>query len=547
MSMDSAHAVADVMNKFGVRRIYGIIGTSIVDFVDALYDYRESIRYISCRHEQVAASMADAEGRLTGFPGVALVHAAPGTLNAAISVGNAYKDGSPMVVIAGGAKRELYGKNTMLEVDQQAVMRPITMASFRVDDARKVQSVITKAFSIAVRECGPVYVEFAEDIWLEESAEEKVSMDVEKPKAKDVEVQKVAEMLKESEKPLILAGMGVNSEEGSRYLTELAEKTRIPVATTGNGRGAMDEEHELCVGRVGFGGGSIHADNALLNSDFVLCLGCQLTDVTTYGYNWMPKGRVAAVTLDKEAGEKLDYALISYSDAVDFLQRLVEKVEGYKAKESWLQEINGWKKSWDVMVENAANTKYEGFANPALFFKKLNELLPTNTVVAAGQGMHVLYAQTYLKARRPKSYLAATNHGAMGFGFPAAMAASLLGYNGVAVVGDGEFMMTIQDLETAVREKIPVKVVVVNDNSYRVLYFRQRLQKSGRIYGTLHSNPDFAKLAEIFGAEGAVVSSDGEIDDAIKAMLDSEKPFVLDLRISPDSFAPFNPEASVRM
>lgn len=469
--MDAAHAVADCLKKFGVKRVYGIIGTSVVDFVDALYDYREGIRYISCRHEQVAASMADAEGRLTGFPGVSLVHAAPGTLNAAISVANAYKDGSPMVVISGGAKRKLYGKNTMLEVDQQSVMRPITMATFRVEDADKVQSVVAEAFSIAIRECGPVYVEVAEDIWLEESSDEEVKIEAEKPKASEDEVEKVAEMLKEAKRPLILAGFGVNSEEGSKLLTKLVEKTSIPVATTGNGRGAIDEEHTLCLGRAGFGGGSIHADEALRNSDFLLCLGCQLTDVSTYGYNWMPSGKVVAVTLDREAGKKLNYALISYSDAVDFLRRLVEKVEGYRAPESWLKEIEGWRKSWEQMLTNAVNMEYKGFANPAKFFKRLNELLPENTVVTAGQGMHVLYPQAYIRARRPRSYLAATNHGAMGFGFPAAMTAALLEHTAIAVVGDGEFMMTVQDLETAVREKIPVKVVVVNDNSYRVLFF----------------------------------------------------------------------------
>lgn len=499
--MDAAHAVAECLKNFGVGRVYGIIGTSIVDFVDALYDYREEIRYISCRHEQVAASMADAEGRLTGFPGVSLVHAAPGTLNAAIGVANAYKDGSPMVVISGGAKRKLYGKNTMLEVDQQSVMRPITMATFRVEDAAKAQSIIAKAFSIAVRECGPVYVEFAEDVWLEESSSEDVRIEAEKPRAGDAEIESVAEMLREAKKPLILAGFGVNSEEGSELLTQLVEKTSIPVATTGNGRGALDDNHRLCLGRAGFGGGSIHADEALRNSDFLLCLGCQLTDVTTYGYNWMPSGKVVAVTLDREAGKKLNYALVSYSDAVDFLRRLIEKVEGYRAPESWLHEIEVWRKSWEQMVENAVNMEYKGFANPAKFFKKLNEALPENAVVSAGQGMHVLYPQAYVKARRPRSYLAATNHGAMGFGFPAAMTAALLGYTAIAVVGDGEFMMTVQDLETAVRESIPVKVVVVNDNSYRVLYFRQKVQKMGRVYGTLHTNPDFAELAGVFGAE----------------------------------------------
>lgn len=301
------------------------------------------------------------------------------------------------------------------------------------------------------------------------------------------------------------------------------------------------------LGQSGIWGRGHTVDEALRNSDFLLCLGCQLTDVSTYGYNWMPSGKVAAVTLDREAGKKLNYALISYSDAVDFLRRLIDKVNGYKAPESWLKEIEGWRKSWEQMLTNAVNMEYKGFANPARFFKRLNELLPENTVVTAGQGMHVLYPQAYIRARRPRSYLAATNHGAMGFGFPAAMAAALLEHTAIAVVGDGEFMMTVQDLETAVREKIPVKVVVVNDNSYRVLYFRQKLQKMGRVYGTLHTNPDFAELARVFGAEGIVVSSNGEIDDAIREMLSSEKPFVLDLRISPDSFAPFNPQPSVKM
>jgi len=545
--MDAAHAIASCMKRFGVKRVYGIIGTSVVDFVDALYDFRDEIRYISCRHEQVAASMADAEGRLTGFPGVALVHAAPGTLNAAISVANAYKDGSPMVMISGGAKRRLYGKNTMLEVDQQAVMKPITMATFRVDDAAKVQSVIAKAFSIAVRECGPVYVEVAEDVWLEESCEEIVAIDAERQRAKEIEVERVADMIRRAERPLILAGYGVNSNEGSRLLTKFAEKTSIPVITTGNGRGAISEEHELCLGRAGFGGGSFHADEALRNCDLLLCFGCQLSDVTTYGYTWMPGGKVVAVTLDREAGRKLNYDLISYSDAVDFLRRLIEKVNGYSAPEQWLREIEGWKKTWLQMIENAAEVEYPGHANPSKFFKKLNELVPENAVIAAGQGMHVLYPQAYVKARRPRSYLAATNHGAMGFSMAAGMAASLLGYEGISVAGDGEFMMTLQDLETAVREKIPVKVIVVNDNSYRVLYFRQRIQKGGRVYGTLHTNPDFSEVARVFGAEGVAVSSDSEIESAIKAMLSSDKPFILELRISPNSFAPFNAVPSVRM
>ncbi|MCS7130021.1 MAG: thiamine pyrophosphate-binding protein [Archaeoglobaceae archaeon] len=538
--MDLARTIANTLSDLGVKRIYGIIGTSIVDFIDALYDYRQ-IRYISCRHEQVSSSMADAEGRLTGFPGVAVAHASPGTLNSAISVANAYKDGSPMVLIAGSVRRALKGKNSMLEANQFGVMKAITMGCFRIEEPRKAIETIEKAFSIAINECGPVYVEIPEDLWQEACEYSKPKLKISKAFARDEEVERAVEIIKRSSRPLIVAGYGLNSPEGSKALIELVNKTGIPVVTTGNGRGAISEEHELCFGRVGFGGGSFHADKALKNSDCVICLGCQLSDITTYSYRMMPKGEIIAVTLDKEAGGKINYSLISYSDAVDFTKRIAKKLD-YKVDKSWIEEIISWKANWDGFLDQLCEMKYEGFANPNLFFKKLNEKL-SNAVVCAGQGMHVLYAQNYLKAKKPRSYLAATNHGAMGFGFPAGMTAKLLGYESIAVLGDGEFMMTIQDLETAVREKIAVKVVVVNDNSYRVLYFRQKFQKEGRIYGTLHSNPDFAKLAEIFGAEGFRVEKDSEIDEGIKIMLESDKPFVLDLVISPDSFAPINTEA----
>ncbi|MEM0214733.1 MAG: thiamine pyrophosphate-binding protein [Archaeoglobaceae archaeon] len=538
--MDVAKAIANALCDLGVRRVYGIIGTSLIDFIDALYDFKQ-IRYISCRHELVSASMADAEGRLTGFPGVAVAHASPGTLNSAISVANAYKDGSPMVLIAGSVSRALKGKNSMLEANQFEVMKPITVGCFRIEDPSKAIETIEKAFSTALSECGPVYVEVPEDLWSESCSYATPVMRVSRRKASEEEIQKAVEIIKKSSRPLIVAGYGLNSPEGSKALLELVEKTGIPVITTGNGRGAISEEHELCFGRVGFGGGSLHADRALKNSDCVICLGCQLSDITTYSYRMMPKGDIIAVTLDREAGNKLNYSLISYSDAIDFAKRLAKKLD-YRVDKSWIEEINGWKKTWDAFLDQLCEMRYEGFANPNLFFKKLNEKLE-KAVVCAGQGMHVLYAQNYLKAKFPRSYLAATNHGAMGFGLPAAMTARLLGYESIAVLGDGEFMMTIQDLETVVREKIAVKVVVVNDNSYRVLYFRQKFQKEGRIYGTLHSNPDFAKLAEIFGAEGIRVEKDSEIDDAIKAMLESDKPFVLDLVISPDSFAPLNTEA----
>lgn len=552
--LSGAQATAECFKKLGVKRVYGLIGTSILDLIDALYNKKDEIRYISVRHEQTAVSMADAEGRLTGRPGVAVVHAGPGFLNGLIGVGIAYKDSSPLLLMSGGVRRRLKGYDVLLEVDQERIVSPITKGVWRVKSAREIPKIISEAFSVAITPPkGPVMVEVPEDVWPEVD-----DIDIDECRLADIKVRAPSEedvietvkMLKRSSKPLILAGGGINNVRGSELLIKFVEKYKIPVITTGNGRGVIPEDHPLSLGRVGFGGGSTYADRAFEESDFILALGCQLSDVTTYSYTLLPKGDVVIVTLDERAGEKPGpYTLWSKSDAYEFLKKLSEKVGEFKVSDDWLNKIRNYEKSWMSILKEALSREREGFVNPAKFFKKLDEYLPSNSVITAGQGMHVLYAYAYLKVRRPRGFLVSTNLGAMGFGLPAALAAGIVEHDSkvVAILGDGEFMMTLQDLETAVRERIPVKIVVVNDYSYRVLWYRQKLQKMGRIYGSTHLNPDFARVAEIFGASGYRVNSNDGLDDLIKEFLREDEPSVIDLIIDPEDLPPLNIEASLKM
>jgi acetolactate synthase-1/2/3 large subunit len=204
---------------------------------------------------------------------------------------------------------------------------------------------------------------------------------------------------------------------------------------------------------------------------------------------------------------------------------------------------------WNSMVEEALLRKYSNFVNPSKFFKLLSEKLPEKSVVVAGQGTHILYTYVFMKFRSPKKFLAATNLGAMGYAFPAALGAKLAlsDHEVIAVAGDGEFMMTAHDLETAVRENIPVKVVIVNDMSYRVLLLRQKMQKRERIIGTLLTNPSFEELAKAFRAEGLTVKRDEDIEYAIRTMLESNKPFIVELQVSQEDVPPLNIEPSIRM
>jgi acetolactate synthase-1/2/3 large subunit len=546
--MNVAEVVVTCLKQLGVKRVYGLIGTSILDFVDALKD--SGIRYVSTRHEQVAVSMADAEGRMTGAPGVAAVHAGPGFLNSLISVANAYKDTSPLLLISGAVKRRLAGLDSWLEVPQRDIIRPIVKAVYRIDKPLEAARVIAEAYSVAASQPqGPVFVEVPEDVWSMPSEFSGCEAKITPPPTVPPDgVKQVVELLQRSRRLVILAGGGVNNAEGAALLLKVAERWRIPVAVTGNGRGAFPEDHPLFLGRAGFGGGNPVADQALLRADLVLAVGAGLSDTTTYGYNYMPRGDVVVVNLDPMAEKKpVPYTFRFYADAVDFLRKLASFDFQYSPAEEWFREIEEVRVGWNSLLQETLSRRYEGFVNPSKFFRQLDEALPRGFVMVGGQGMHIVYTFSFVRVRSARGYLAAFNLGAMGFAFPAALGAKLAApeRDVYAVVGDGEFMMTVQDLETAVREKIPVKVIVINDNSYRVLYARQKAQKMGRIFGTLHTNPDFVKLAEAFGVEAMSISRDEDIPKAVEFVTEPGLK-LLELRISPDDFPPMNIEAALR-
>jgi len=549
--MKVAHAVVECLEKLGVKRAYGLIGTSILDLVDATKDSK--IRYISTRHEQVAVSMADAEGRLTGHPGVAYIHGGPGFLNSLIGIANAYKDSSPLFMIAGAVKRRLAGLDSWLEVPQIDIIKPIVKTALRIDRPSQVGKLIAQAYSTAMSAPkGPVFVEVPEDVWgLEGANTQDASVNVKTaPEIGPNDIGQVAEFLRHSSKSLILVGGGLNHSEGARALMAFIAKFPIPVASTGNGRGVVPEDNPLSLGRVGFGGGNIVADSALEQADLVIALGAGISDVTTYGYNIVPKGEIVAVDLDPMASSKpIPYAMHLYGDATSFLKQLSKSQISCAPDDEWLRFIKEKREAWNTLLEGSTAWNPKEYVNASTFFKALDAKLPTDVVITAGQGIHVLYTYAFLKIRCYQSFLAATNLGAMGFAFPAALGAKMAQPERevIAVLGDGEFLMTLQDLETAARESIGAKIIVVNDSSYRVLLMRQKMQKMGRIFGTLHSNPDMEKLANSFGIASMVLADNTHVEEAIEFILTrTEKPRILELKVSQEDMPPFNMEASLK-
>lgn len=556
MQLTGAQTMVLGLEKMGTTRLYGIIGTSILGFFEGLYEKRDKIRYISCRHEQVAASMADVEGRLTGRPGVAIVHSGPGALNAMISVGNASKDSSPMILITGAVKSRLKGTDGMLEADHLKLFAPLTKGTFRVQRTTEIPEILSMAYRTSLDGAwGPVLIEVPEDVWKERAEVDETAYRFERPvppKASESDLIEVLAALSRAKQPLLLAGCGVAYARASDRLREFAELLQVPVATTGNGRGVLPEDHPLSLGRVGFGGGNPVADAAFRKSDVILGLGCGISDMVTYEFTQESDADIYLINLDPAAEKRKVYVeknlLCNVGEALTILLQTV-KARKIGPLSPWTNQLEEERKIWAGMLEAACGEK--GRLSPSFVLSRLDLLLPRNAIVCGGAGMHVVYAHDYLKARGPQQFLASVNFGAMGFGLAAAMSAKLCypERTVLAVLGDGEFLMTVQDLETAVREKIGIKIIVVNDNSYRVLEMKQRLQYQGHVIGTRHGNPDFMKLAEAFGLKGIRLEKPEDVgaQNFEPLLRTDDKPVLIEIVTDPEDLPPTNLDAALKM
>jgi len=547
-------AIAQCLKAMSVKRVYGLIGTSIVGFLDGLYEARDTIRYISCRHEQVAGSMADAEGRLTRRPGIIALHSGPGSLNAMISLANAAKDCSPVIAITGSIKRRLTGCDGMLELDHVRVFRPICRAAFRVDDVRNIPLIFTEAWNAAMSgPGGPVLIEVPEDVWADRDDIDIASFNPTVPPPVPVAADKIREILdrlQQAARPLILAGAGVSYTHAEEFLKQVVERLQVPVITTGNGRGALSERHPLALGRAGYGGGNAVADEAMRRADFILAIGCTMSDITTYEYTWPIQADIVVVNLDRDNDAKPIPMEAIYGDARLFLEGLATLVAKppHKDRSGWIEELQPQRAAWKNLLDSARVPERHP-VSPAYVCDRLAARLPEDAVITVGAGLHLLYPMAYIPSRRPLTFLSAVNFGAMGFGFPAALAAKLVHPQRevVAILGDGDFMMTVQDLETAVREQIAVRIFIINDNAYRVLAFRQKVQWQGHVYGSLHGNPDFIKLAESFGIPAWRLSEAAQVDKVLDTALAQPGPSLVEIVTSADDLPPTNLEAALRM
>ncbi len=540
MSKTTSQILVECLRAAEVKRIYGLIGTSITPFYAALVKAKDDIRYISTRHELVACAMADAEGRLTGRPGVLLLHSGAGALNGALGLATAAKDNSPLLLIVGGVRRKLVGLGGMLEMDHEHVFASYVKGFHRVTGPDHAAEAFASAWSQATSlPAGPVVLEVPEDLWdVQGNAECRIQNAESALPAPQLDA--VVEGLQKSERPLLVVGGGAQ-HLGSAVL-KFVEAARLPVISTGNGRGVVPEDHHLSFGRAGYAGGNAIADFALERADFAVFLGCGLSDMLTYQYTRQPAGGLAFINADAaylaQLSARYPQALCYHAEAGAALEQLAASGLKGLCKQPWWDQLEDARDGWHHYLDQCSVARKP---MPSYYpLRRLSMQIPRDAIVVSGTGLHILTVNAALPCLGPRQFLSACNFGAMGFGFGAAMAARLIYPERVVVcaIGDGDFLMTSPDLETAVREDIMPLTVILNDRGYGALRSQEMIR--GFRYGADHGNPDFSQLAAAYGLGHMRITECFEADAAFRKGLEPGGPKIIEVMVDAAEMPPSN-------
>ncbi len=548
--------VVSLLAEAGVKHVFALTGTSILDLMDSMSQQGE-IEYVGVRHEAAAAHMADGYARATGKPGVCMSHVGPGALNMLYGVATARKDSSPVVAITGNEVSHGLGKDLYHEMDVLALYRPVTKWQGQCLRVREVPRLLRNAFVQAVTgRPGPVHIDVPKDVAqarCEQGEEEGGRRDSQarlgfpaggaevpalRPLADKALVEEAASLLTEAERPIILAGGGVLWSGAWAELKLLAERLEIPVATTETGRGAFPEEKPHFIGFASryVGYGSTIA--ALRDSDLLLGVGLTFSNVSTMDWSVIgPRAKVIQVDIDPhELGRQIPVELAVLADARAFLAALLGELEGRRVRpgpgrRKRLEELS---RTYHAEREDffKAGPDRARCVKPQRVISMTMDVIRPDAFVGIGNGLHTCFV-TRLPIHTPRTYLRSGGFGAMGFAFPATMGAKVAHPERQAVVllGDGDFAMSMHELETAVRHRLGVVAVVFNNFSFGSQKLHQRRSYGERYIGSDHGNPDFGALARLFGARGARIDNEADFLPALEEMLKAEGPAVLDVII----------------
>lgn len=521
--MKAANLFVKCLENEGVEYIYGIPGEENLDVMDALLD--SSIQFITTRHEQGAAFMADVYGRLTGKPGVCLATLGPGATNLITGVADANMDHAPVVTIAGQASTNRLHKESHQVLDLEEMFRSITKYSSRLLTPSIIPEVVRKAFKVAQTEkTGACFIEFPENI-------AKLEIDVAPlpikqptiPEPAASQVDKAAEIISNARDPIILAGNGVIRSKAWKQLADFAEQLNIPLANTFMAKGVIPFKHPMALGSAGLQA-TDYVHCGFENADVIICVGYDLVEY--HPYLWHPTADRLIVHIDSSPAEvdaNYPVAVGVVGDIKHSLVRIAELVtphQGHKLRplrEALIKEMNLHSKDTNFPVK------------PQKIIWDLRTALDLEDVVICDVGAHKMWMARMFRCEEPNTCIISNGFASMGIAVPGAIAAKMVhpDRHVVAVTGDAGFLMNSQEIETAVRLNIPIVILIWNDASYGMIEWKQ-LNTFGRTSHVHFNNPDFVKYAESFGAKGFRVEKSEDLVPTLEKALASNQVCIID-------------------
>jgi acetolactate synthase-1/2/3 large subunit len=524
--------IVDTLIEQGVEVMFGYLGGVVLPLFDKLYD--APIKFIIPRHEQGGCHMADAYARATGKVGVVVATSGPGATNLVTGLATAMMDSVPLVAITGQVRTSLIGNDAFQEADTTGITRPVTKHNVIINDVSEIARTIREAFHIASSgRPGPVLIDIPVDTAVAEyeddgDTEVKLSGYRIRHRGHARQISHAAEAINESTRPVVYVGGGIISSNASSELRTFAEKANLPVTTTLLGLGSYDQSRPESLDMLGMHG-SAYANFAVQEADLLIAIGARFEDRVTGKINsFAPKAKIIHIDIDPSSISKnvrVDIPVVG--DAKNILEELTKEVE-HRDRKEWFDTIASWKSRHPFSYDrNAATIK------PQYVIEELCRQTKGEAIIATGVGQHQMWAAQFYKYRNPRQFISSGGLGTMGFGLPAAIGAqiALPDATVIDIDGDSSFNMTLTELSTAVQYKLPIKVCLINNGYMGMVRQWQELFYDKRYSCSSLQNPDFAKLAEAFGAVGITVDNKEDVPDAMARMLAEKRPCVADFRV----------------
>jgi sulfoacetaldehyde acetyltransferase len=538
--MTASEAFVETLVAHKVKDVFGIAGPAHLDALDLFPG--AGIRLYGVAHEQNAAHMADGYGRVTHRPTVCIAQDGPGITHFVTAVAAAYRAHTPMVVVTPESDSQATGHGGFEKPDPMPIFSGITQWQAHVDSPQRMAELVHRAFTVALHERGPVQVNIPHEYFYGEGDYEILPRPVIERAAGNANVlEKAAKMLAGAKYPVIIAGSGVVRSDGVEEVKALAEHLTAPVVNSYLHNDSFPAGHPLSCGPLGHQG-SKAAMRILARADVVLALGTRLGALGTqaqYGIDYWPGGaKVIQVDADRRAlGLAREVSMAIEGDARLAAAELARRLKARGARKpdkARLAEVQREKEIWIAELANWPSSNKKGAIGPRRALAQLAKALPRNAIVSTDVGNVCSVANSYLRFEQPSSFLAPISGGRGGYAWPTALGAKVARPDRpvIAYVGDGAWGMSLAEVMTAVKEKIPAVAIVFNNGQWDTEKKSPADSFDGRFVGTRLANPDFSEIARVMGAEGYRVEHEDEVSDALKAALKSGKPAVVEIPLT---------------